>query len=145
MQEIGDKLRQVRKEMELTLDEVASDLNQKTSFLKHLENGNYQALKKIFNLKQIISDYAKYLGLDYEKIEDEYDEFVFGITSKIPALEIAKASEENKKAQEQIKKIISPYTIDFKKPSWLIKLIIWLLFILIIIVGFLIVKDVVGF
>lgn len=145
MQEIGSKLRQAREEMELTFDEVAGDLKQKISFLKHLENGNYQALKEVFNLKQIISDYAKYLGLDYEKIEDEYDEFVFGVTSKIPALEIAKANQEKKREQEQVKKIVSPYTIELKKPSWLIRLSIWLLFILIIIIGYFIIKDVIGF
>ncbi len=145
MQEIGDKLKQIREEMELSIDEVANDLNLKTSLLKHLEKGNYQALKEIFNLKQIISDYAKYLGLEYEKIEDEYDEFVFGVTSKIPALEIAKANEEKKKEQKQLKKIISPYTIEFKKTSWLIKVIIWILFVLIIIVGCFIIKDVIGF
>ena len=104
MKEIGEKLRQTREEMGLSLEEVAEDLKLNPSQLKSIENGEREVLREIFNLKQLIRDYAKYLGLDYEKIEDEYGEFVFEITSKIPLDDIARASQEKQKNVNRLRK-----------------------------------------
>lgn len=109
MKEIGSELAAAREAMGVSLSEVAEDLKLKPSQLENIEQGNRHAFKDVFELKQIIRDYAKYLSLEYEKLEDEFNEFVFEYTSKIPLDEIAKANEEKKIEKRDI---MSPYTIE---------------------------------
>ena len=112
MKEIGTELEQAREAMGVSLEEAATDLKLKPSQLDNVEKGNRTAFKDVFELKQIIRDYAKYLSLEYEKLEDEFNEFVFEYTSKIPLEEIAKANEERKLEKRDI---ISPYTVEYKR------------------------------
>ena len=112
MKEIGAELEQAREAMGVTIEEAASDLKLKPSQLENVEKGNRSVFKDVFELKQIIKDYAKYLCLEYEKLEDEFNEFVFEYTSKIPLDEIAKANEEKKLEK---KEIVSPYTLEYKR------------------------------
>ncbi len=106
MKEIGEVLKESREQNGVSVEEAASDLNYKTSQLEAIESGNFKNFKDIFLLKCMISDYAKYLGLDSDKIIDEFNEYVFESTSKIPIDDIEKAS----KAKEKEDKIASPYT-----------------------------------
>lgn len=108
MKEIGEELREKREGMGLSLEEVASDIDYKASQLKAIEEGNFKDFKDKFLLKTIIVDYAKYLGLETEDIIDEFNDFVFESTSKIPLNEIAKASKKLEKMESG--KIASPYT-----------------------------------
>ncbi|MFA6327296.1 MAG: helix-turn-helix domain-containing protein [Bacilli bacterium] len=107
MEEIGKKLSEARDTMEVSLEEAAEDLKVKTIDLENIERGNRSFFKDFFELKKLIKDYAKYLGLEYEKFEDEFNEFVFDYTSKIPVQEILSA-DQNQVVEE--KEIISPYT-----------------------------------
>ena len=108
MKEIGEELREKRESMGLSLEEAASDIDYKASQLKAIEEGNFKDFKDKFLLKTIIVDYAKYLGLETEDIIDEFNDFVFESTSKIPLNEIAKASKKLEKMDNG--KIASPYT-----------------------------------
>lgn len=115
--------------MGISLDEAATDLKLKPSQLENVEKGNRSAFKDVFELKQIIRDYAKYLSLEYEKLEDDFNEFVFEYTSKIPLDEIAKANEEIKAEKRDI---ISPYTLEQKSNFSFLKLLIISLIIVIV-------------
>jgi cytoskeleton protein RodZ len=126
LKEIGEQLKHARENMGLTIDEVAEDLQLKPSQIENVENGNRAFFKDVFALKQVIKDYAKYLGLEYEKLEDEFNEFVFVYTSKIPLDDIAKANKEKDKEKEQTKEIKSPYTMDIKSSSYVIKILIFI-------------------
>ena len=64
-------------------------------------------------MKYFIRDYAKYLGLDGEKLVDEFNEFLFDFTSKIPIDQIEKV----KKNRTNKKEISSPYTQTKNQPS----------------------------
>lgn len=114
MKEIGEKLRETRESMGISIEEAAEDLKLKPSQLKDIEEGNKEAFKDIFYLKYFIRDYSKYLGLDYETMVDDFNEFLFDYTSKISIDDIKKASNKNKE-KNKVKKIISPYTIDKEK------------------------------
>lgn len=113
MKDIGEKLSLTRKKTGITIDEAAEDLNYKVSQLEDIETGNYKNFKDKFVLKTIVSDYAKYLGLDVEEIIDEFNDFVFESTSKIPLDDIAKASKIKEKKEDV--KIASPYTATEEK------------------------------
>ena len=132
MKEIGELLKETRTQNGVTIEEAAEDLNYKVSQLESIENGDFKNFKDIFLLKCIITDYAKYLGLNSEEIIDEFNEYVFESTSKIPIDDIEKAS---KKKEDD--KIMSPYTKQEKEKSKL-PLILAIIFV-ILIVAFIIV------
>jgi len=112
--------------MGVSLEEAATDLKLKPSQLENIEKGDRNAFKDVFELKQIIRDYAKYLSLEYEKLEDEFNEFVFEYTSKIPLEEIAKANEERK---EEKRDIMSPYTVEYKRKFTFLNFLIIILLV----------------
>ena len=94
----------------LTLDEVSKDLEIPVLSLEQIEDGNIGAFKDIFVLKDYLESYAKYLGLDYEDVIDEFNEYMFEKTSKIPVEEIEKAVKEKEKEESESNRIASPYT-----------------------------------
>lgn len=113
MKEIGLKLKTKREENGVSLEEAASDLKMRASQLKSIEEGQKDDFKDVLSLKLFIRDYAKYLGLDGEKLLDEFNEYLFEQTSKISLEDIEKAKEE-KEEKERNLKILSPYTLTRK-------------------------------
>ena len=82
MKEIGELLKSTREESGVTLEEASNDLEIKTLILENIEDGNIGCFKDIFVLKEYIYNYAKYLGLEPEKIIDEFNEYLFEYTSR---------------------------------------------------------------
>ena len=109
MDSIAELLKSSREEAGLEIEEVSKDLDINPLILMNLENGKIGAFKDIFTLKEYLSNYAKYLGLDTIKIIDEFNEYLFEYTSKIPVREIEKKIEALNNEKEE--KISSPYTI----------------------------------
>jgi cytoskeletal protein RodZ len=127
LKEIGSELAEAREAMGVSIEEAATDLKLKPSQLENIESGNRSAFKDVFELKQIIRIYAKYLSLEYEKLEDQFNEFVFEYTSKIPLDEIVKANQEKKVEKREI---VSPYTIEHQQHFPLLRLLIIILLII---------------
>ena len=115
--EIGELLRMTREESGVSLEEASDDLEIKTLILENIEDGNIGCFKDIFVLKDYIYNYAKYLGLEPDKIIDEFNEYLFEYTSKIPLEDIEKAMQEQQKEESDEEKIISPYTTSVKKSN----------------------------
>ena len=108
MDSIGSMLKSTREQSGVSIEEASSDLNINVNFLLNIEEGKIGCFKDIFELKDYLSIYAKYLGLDSEKIIDEFNEYMFEYTSKIPVKEIEKMAQ--KEAREEASKVTSPYT-----------------------------------
>lgn len=134
MQEIGEALKEARENIGITIEEAANDLKLKPSQIENIEAGNKDAFQDIFYLKYFIRDYSKYLGLDYEDMVDEFNEFLFDYTSKISLDDIksAKKKSDNDKKKEE-NKIISPYTYEREKKFNVSPIIIYIIIIGIII------------
>ena len=132
MNEIGELLRVTREETGVSLEEASKDLEIKALILENIEDGNIGCFKDIFILKDYIYNYAKYLGLEPNKIIDEFNEYLFEYTSKIPLEDIEKAMEEQKKEEIVEDRIVSPYTVSTKKTNN--KLIVALVIVLVILV-----------
>ena len=113
MKEIGLKLKNKREENGVSLEEAADDLKIRVSQLESIEDGREDDFKDVFSLKYFIRDYAKYLGLDGEKILDTFNEYLFEQTSKISLEEIEEAKRQ-KEEKEKDMKILSPYTVTSK-------------------------------
>ena len=117
MKEIGEKLKEARESMGITIDEVAQDLKIRPSQIENIEDGNKEAFKDVFYLKMFIKNYSKYLGLDYDEMVEEFNEYLFDFTSKISLDDIKKAEKEQLKKEKKLKtvKISSPYTVEKKQ------------------------------
>ena len=63
MNEIGEELQYARESSGVSLNEASKDLGIKVEILENIEDGRTGAFKDIFELKEYISNYAKYLGL----------------------------------------------------------------------------------
>ena len=108
MKEIGEYLRGLRINHGVSVEEAASDLNVPKDDISNLEDGITRAFKDIFILRDLVTEYAKYLGADVDKISDEFNDFMFEKTSKISLDDIKLIRKEEKKEVE--KKVYSPYT-----------------------------------
>lgn len=139
MKNIGLKLKEKREQNGLSIEEVAEDLKMRPTQISSIEEGKTEDFKDVFYLKYFIRDYAKYLGLDSEKILDEFNEYLFDVTSKIPVDVINQAKKERK---EDNNKQSSPYTKEVKKKLKIPKIIIGLIIVIIItIVGYIILSN----
>ncbi len=131
MNEIGLELKAKREANGVSVEEVATDLKVKPKDILSLEASKTDEFKDVLFLKNLIRDYAKYLGLDSDKMLDRFNEFLFDMTSKIPILAIEQANKEKR----ENKKIGSPYTVIKEKKSVgkIVGLIVILLIVAVII------------
>ena len=115
MKELGEYLKENRENNGVGLEEASEDLNISKDDLENIEEGNIRAFRDVLSLKTKIKEYAKYLGLDPEKVADEFNDFMFEHTSKISLADILEA--DKKTNEEQKKQVRSPYTIIRKKKA----------------------------
>lgn len=113
MNEIGELFRVTREEAGVSITEASKDLDIKEVILENIEDGNIGCFKDIFVLKDYIYNYSKYLGIDSDKVIDDFNEYMFEYTSKIPIKEIEHKIESDMKNEK--KEISSPYTKASKK------------------------------
>lgn len=133
MEIIGERLKSSREEHGLSLEEVSEDLKISVEELNNIEEGKRGAFSDIFLLKKYIHDYAKYLGLDYDKFIEDFNEYVFEYTSKIPVDVIERISKQKEK-EENNKPTLSPYTVERNNVNKT-KIIILSLIVLVVIGG----------
>ena len=112
MKELGEYLKHTRISSGLSINEVCEDLDFSTSLLENMESGNVKAFKDVYTLRDFIKKYANYLGLDADKVIDEFNDFLFAHTSRISLEEIQEAK---RIVEENTKKVKSPYTIEHKE------------------------------
>lgn len=147
MKELGEYLKEVRESNGVGIQEASEDLKISENILKNVENGNTKAFRDMLDLKEIVKNYAKYLGLDPEKIIDEFNDFLFEHTSKINLSDILEAEKKSKVKEEN--KVYSPYTksrniyLDMRYVKLISMLfsIIVILMILIIVLKSVLIKD----
>lgn len=141
MKEIGQSFKEARESIELSKEEVLRDLNITESQLDNLEDGNANAFKDIFFLKDLIKKYAVYLNLDEDEIIDKFNDFIFGYTSRIPVSDILEKTKEIKviEKKQEDNKVVSPYTAPKKTKNYkyifvyLISIVIMIMLIVLII------------
>ena len=139
MKEIGEKLKEARESIGVSVEEAAEDLKISASQITDIENGNVEHFQDVFNLKYFIRDYAKYLGLNKEEIVDDFNEYLFDYTSKLSLDDIKK---ESKSKQEN--KIKSPYTVERKSEKIyqnIIYVAIVVIFLTIVVLLYTIIKE----
>jgi len=134
MKDIGERFKETRENMDISLEEASEDLKISLNDIKNLEEGNIENFKDVTILKTLIREYSKYLGLDKDEMIDEFNEYLFDYTSRISLEEIMNA----KKSIDEEERIKSPYTIEHKNRTFLsnLFLVIIVLVLLLFIVYF---------
>ena len=133
MDQIGLLFKETREESGVSILEASNDLKIKQVILENIEEGNIGAFKDIFELKEYILSYAKYLGLDLKMVEEKFNSYVFECTSKIPIKEIEKQVIDKKMEETKEIKRVSPYTKEKNTKSTnrlLIVIYIWVFILL---------------
>ena len=133
MNEIGELFRVTREEAGVSIAEASKDLDIKEVILENIEDGNIGCFKDIFVLKDYIYSYSKYLGIDSDKIIDEFNEYMFEYTSKIPVKDIERQIEEQN-AKVEKNEVVSPYTKVSKKYNKNIYIVLYTAIILLVFV-----------
>ncbi len=113
MKELGEYLKQTRIANGVSITEACEDLEFSTSHLENIESGNVKAFKDIYELKESVRIYAKYLGLKDDKVMEEFNNFIFQHTSRISLDDILAAQKKKEEAEQ--KKVKSPYTKEYKE------------------------------
>ena len=131
MKELGEYLKKTRIGNGVSITEACEDLEFSTSHLENIESGNVKAFKDIYELKDSVRAYAKYLGLNPDKVTDEFNDFLFQHTTKISLDDIVAAQ---KKKEENDKKVKSPYTREYKEKANLWPLAYFLVGVIVIFV-----------
>lgn len=114
MKELGKYLKVTRISSGVSIEEAAEDLDISITQLENIEDGNVRAFKDVYKLREYIKQYAKYLGLEPDKISDEFNDFLFEHTSKISLEDILEAKKKQDE-KEQKERVSSPYTKEYKK------------------------------
>ena len=129
MNEIGELFRVTREDAGVSIAEASKDLDIKEVILENIEDGNIGCFKDIYVLKDNIYNYAKYLGINPDKIINEFNEYMFEYTSKIPIKEIEKQLQNTQTIKREV---ISPYTKQPKKHSKNVYILIYSIIIMLI-------------
>ncbi len=142
MKEIGESFRNARETIGISKEEVVKDLNITESQLDNLEDGNVNAFKDVFFLKEMIRKYSRYLNLDEEANIDKFNDFIFSYTSKIPVDEILEQTREINilESQNNENKIVSPYTVKKKSSSNKMTIIFTVIVVIIVILILFLIK-----
>lgn len=138
MKELGNYLKRTRINNGVSIEEAAKDIEVSVVELENIEKGNTRAFKDVYKMKDDIRIYAKYLGLDSEKVTEDFNDFLFEHTSKL-SLDDIKKTRDNLEQQEEKNKIKSPYTIEHKpkinyRPIIIASSIILVIFIIIVLI-----------
>lgn len=141
MKELGEYLKRTRISNGVSITEACEDLELSTSHLENIESGNVRAFKDVYELRDSVKLYAKYLGLNPDKIVDEFNNFLFQHTSKISLDDIMSAQKKKEAAESKVK---SPYTKEYKDKFnfWpIIYVIVGIIFVLLIVLLIIINKN----
>jgi len=142
MKELGAYLKRVRISNGVNITEAAEDLELTVTELENIESGNVKAFKDLYDLKDYIKSYSKYLGLNPDKVVDEFNGFFFEHTSKI-SLDDIKSAQKNENTVK-VDKIKSPYTKEYKQKSYALPIFFTgiVLLIIIMLIIYLVVNNI---
>ena len=132
----GELFKNQRESSGVSIEEASKDLNIPVIELEQIEACAFGAFEDIYQLKNKILEYAKYLGLDLNEILEDFNEYMFEYTSKIQLDDIEKEMRELEKEEkiDEETRISSPYTKYYPKERTLPYIIGGILIIVLVII-----------
>ena len=89
----------------------------------------------------MVKIYAKYLGLNDEKLLEEIDDFLFEKTSKISIEDIKERLKQEKDKRKDEKKVRTPYTLEYENKKNITLVIILLIIVVILVLFYVLLKN----
>ncbi len=132
----GEIFKNTRESSGVSIEEASKDLDIPVLELEQIEACAFGAFDDIYELKNKILEYAKYLGLDLNEILEDFNEYMFEYTSKIQLDDIEKEMRELEKEEkiDEETRISSPYTKYYPKERTLPYIIGGILIIVLVII-----------
>jgi cytoskeletal protein RodZ len=132
----GEAFKNTREASGVSIEEASNDLNIPVLELEQIEACAFGAFDDIYELKQKILEYAKYLGLDLNEVVENFNEYMFDYTSKIKLDDIEKEMIELEKEEkvEDETRIASPCTRFYPKERTLPYIIAGIIIVLLVII-----------
>ena len=117
----GELFKNTRESSGVSIEEASKDLKIPVIELEQIEACAFGAFENIYDLKNKILEYAKYLGLDLNEVLKDFNEHMFDYTSRIQLTEIQKEMQEIEKEEiiDEETRISSPYTRYYPKEKTL--------------------------
>ena len=117
----GELFKNQREASGVTIEEASSDLNIPVIELEQIEACAFGAFDNIYDIKNKMLEYAKYLGLNINDVLKNFNEYMFDYTSKIQLNDIEKEMQILEKENEidEENRICSPYTKYYPKEKTL--------------------------
>lgn len=134
IKETGKALKSTRESSGVSLEEASRDLDIPVLTLVQIEDGSIGSFEDIYELKDMLLEYSKYLGLNLDEVTKKFNEYMFDYTSKIPMADIEKAQKEKEK-DDDIDRIASPYTKVYPKEKTLPYIITGIVIIILVILA----------
>ena len=108
----GELFKSTREDAGVSIEEASKDLKIPVIELQQIEACAFGAFENIYELKNKILEYAKYLGLDLNEVLEDFNEHMFDYTSRIQLTDIEKEMKEIVKEEilDEETRISSPYT-----------------------------------
>ena len=108
-QALGRYLRQTRETQELTLDDAEYVLKIRRGILESFELGEFTIPNaSSVQIRGFIRNYARYLGLDEEKVIAYYDEALTGIPTRSSASAFGVMRKKGKRESQQAPAVTTP-------------------------------------
>lgn len=140
MKEIGERFKEKRNEIGISVKEVSNDLNVDEIIIENLEEGNNKVFKDVLEFKDVIMTYTKYLGLDEEEISDDINDYLYDKTSKIKLEDIKEEINKNINKIDD-KKVRTPYTIERRTKTDYSIFIICIVIVLLLVIFYFVLKK----
>lgn len=134
IKETGKALKSTRESSGVSLEEASRDLDIPVLTLVQIEDGSIGSFEDIYELKDMLLEYAKYLGLNQEEVTKKFNEYMFDYTSKIPMADIEKAQKEQESIND-VDRIASPYTKVYPKEKTLPYIITGIVVVILVILA----------
>ncbi|MGB9595916.1 MAG: helix-turn-helix domain-containing protein [Candidatus Poribacteria bacterium] len=106
MASIGEQLKQVREDKNISLDDVANATKISKRYLQAIEEGNYSLLPAQTYVKGCIYNYARYLGLDPKSMVEQYSKLILPKEDNYEPITTMRASHRNSKKQVARKRVV---------------------------------------
>ena len=139
MEKVGKLLQEERQKQKLTLEEISKRTRITLSQLKAIEEGDIDFFKNdISYIKFYIKSYASTLGIAYDELKDQVDQFIAEYTQSVTQKNVEEKKEMEQSIQRKAKKVDGniPIRVEKKKRDYSLVILLSIVVVLVGSLGF---------
>ena len=105
MASIGEQLKQIREDKNISLEEVANATKISKRYLQAIEEGNYGLIPGQTYVIGIIRNYARYLGIEPKPIIEQYSKLILPNDDDIKPVTMMRGNQKNNQRRVARKRV----------------------------------------